>query len=256
MEKREYHSKEQEQENLSVFGIHAVEELITNNRNSIDKIYFTDKEKKGPLFMLMKEVKKKKINYANIPEKKLDTMAGGRGRHQGVVAFRTIRPYDTEQLLWQILRKKENSLLLLPSSLEDPGNFGAIIRSATAFGADAILLERKGTVPLNGTVAKTSAGMVEKMALIKPTNLEVVLDELKEKGFTIIGADGEGEQSLISADFSGPTLIITGGEHSGIPPYLHKRCDHIVSIPMAEGVESLNVSVAAGVIMYEALRQR
>lgn len=242
-------------EQLMVFGVHAVEELVKQNAGNIDKIYFTDKEKRGGLFELMKTVKKLKLNYANIPENKLSKMCDFR-RHQGVVAFKTIRPYDSEEKLWDIINATEAPLLLLPSGLEDPGNFGAIIRSAAAFNVSAILLERKGTVALNGTVAKTSAGMVEQMTLIKSKNLLELIDSLKEKGFRFVGADGYSETKLEEANFDGPTVIITGGEHKGIPPYLRKICDQLVSIPMKEGVESLNVSVAAGVMLYEAMRQR
>lgn len=242
-------------EQLMIFGVHAVEELVKQNAGNIDKIYFTDKEKRGGLFELLKTVKKLKLNYANIPENKLSKMCDFR-RHQGVVAFKTIRPYDEESKLWSLIEENRDQLFLLPSGLEDPGNFGAIIRSAAAFNVSAIILERKGTVALNGTVAKTSAGMVEQMTLIKSKNLLELIDQLKEKGFRFIGADGYSETPLEKADFSGPTVVITGGEHRGIPPYLRKVCDQLVSIPMKEGVESLNVSVAAGVMLYEAMRQR
>lgn len=239
----------------SVFGIHAVEELLKKHPQNIDKIYFTEKEKRGTLFEMMKQCKKRKISYANIPESKLDKMAGG-GNHQGVVAFKTVRAYNDESDLWELLEVHENPLLLIPSSLEDPGNLGAIIRSACAFGVDAILLERKGTVPLNGTVAKTSAGMIEQMMLVKPVRLEAMIEQLKMSGFTVIGIDGYGDGEVADLNFTGPTILITGGEHKGIPPYLRRLCDGRAKIPMAEGVESLNVSVAAGITLYEAMKQR
>ncbi len=241
--------------NQAIFGIHAVEELISKNRNSIDKIYFTEKFKEGALFELMRNAKKLKLNYANIPEEKLETMCGN-SRHQGVVAFRTIRSYDPESDLWKIAEEDEAPLFIIASSLEDPGNLGAIIRSSAAFGASAVILERKGSVQLNGTVAKTSAGMIEAMTIVKPNRLEALVSELKLGGFTVIGADGTGDTTVYKTNLKGPTVLIMGGEHKGIPPYLKKQCDNIVSIPMMPGVESLNVSVAAGIIMYEALKQR
>ena len=245
-EKREY---------STVYGVHAVEELVKNNPQSIDKIYFTDKEKRGGLFELMKNVKKLKINYANIPEQKIDKMAYG-AKHQGVLAFKTVRDYNKESELWELLEIKSDPLILIPSSLEDPGNFGAIIRSACAFGVDAILLERKGTVPLNSTVAKTSAGMIESMMLVKPSRLEALIQELKLSNFSVIGIDGYGTDKIKDMNFEGPTILITGGEHRGIPPYLKRLCDARAAIPMQEGVESLNVSVATGIALYEALNQR
>ncbi len=242
-------------EHYVIFGIHAVEELIKNNPQSIDKVYFTDKEKRGPLFELMKTCNSKKINYANIPEEKIDKMAS-QGNHQGVLAFKTVRAYNEEKDLWDLLEVLDNPLILIPAALEDPGNLGAIIRSACAFGVDAILLERKGTVPLNGTVAKTSAGMIEQMTLIKPARLEATVEQLKLSGFTIIGIDGYGEGKLEEANLTGPTVLITGGESHGIPPYLKKQCHTLCAIPMKKGVESLNVSVAAGIALYETMKQR
>lgn len=245
----------EKKEYSTVFGVHAVEELMKHSPESIDKVYFVDKEKKGALFELMKNAKKQKINYANIPEKKLDKMARG-GNHQGVLAFKTIRDYNSEKDLWDLLEVVDNPLILLPSSLEDPGNFGAIIRSSVAFGVNAILLERKGTVPLNGTVAKTSVGTIEKMMIVKPARLEALVKELKLSGFSVLGIDGYGDGKIEDANFEGPTLLITGGEHKGIPPYLKRLCDSRLSIPMVNGVESLNVSVAAGIALYEAQKQR
>ncbi|MCL2844103.1 MAG: 23S rRNA (guanosine(2251)-2'-O)-methyltransferase RlmB [Chitinivibrionia bacterium] len=244
----------QPSETNAIYGIHAVEELVNKNRHSIDKIYFNDKSKTGKLFELLRTVKKDKISYACIPEQKLNKMSNNLP-HQGVVAFRTVRPYDDEKKLWEILEKEENPLFILPAGIEDPGNLGAIIRSASAFGVSAILFERKGVVPLNGTVAKTSVGTIENAVLIKPDNLEGAVQKLKLGGIQVIGADGRGE-ILSKSDFKKPTLIITGSEHDGIPPYLAKLCDKIVAIPMAKAVESLNVSVAMGILLYEAARGR
>ena len=242
-------------ETNAVYGIYAVEELVNKNRQSIDKIYFSDKNKTGKLFELLKIVKKEKISYACIPEHKLDKMSN-KFPHQGIVAFRTIRPYDDEKKLWEIVENAENPLFILPAGIEDPGNLGAIIRSSCAFGVSAILFERKGVVPLNGTVAKTSVGTIENAVLIKPDNLESVIKKLKENGIQVIGADGRGEIIPEKVNFTKPTLIITGGEHDGIPAYLSKLCDKTVVIPTAKEVESLNVSVAAGILLYEAMRQK
>ena len=242
-------------ETNAIYGIYAVEELVNKNRQSIDKIYFNDKNKTGKLFELLKIVKKEKISYACIPEHKLDKMSN-RLPHQGVVAFRTVRPYDDEKKLWEIMETCENPLFILPAGIEDPGNLGAIIRSSSAFGVSAILFERKGVVPLNGTVAKTSVGTIEDAILIKPDNLEAVVKKMKEYSIQVIGADGRGEISPEKVNFTKPTLIITGGEHDGIPAYLAKQCDKIVSIPIKKDVESLNVSVAMGILLYEAAKGR
>ncbi|ERP39289.1 23S rRNA (guanosine(2251)-2'-O)-methyltransferase RlmB [Chitinivibrio alkaliphilus] len=246
--------KEINQPERQVFGIHAVTELVHGSPQTIDKIYFTDKNKQGALFSLMKRVKKEKLPYANIPATKLDKMVP-RGSHQGVVAYKTVRSYDPESTIEDILEKEETPLFLVPASLEDPGNFGAIIRTATAFGVSAILLERKGTVGLNGTAAKTSAGTIDHMRIIKPAHLLKTLELLQQAGVQIVGAESGGETRIDQINLSKPTVLITGGEHRGIPPYLQKICNSRLSIPMDPKVESLNVSVAASLLLYERSRQ-
>ena len=242
-------------ETNAVYGIYAVEELMKKNRQSIDKIYFNDKNKTGKLFELLKLVKKEKISYACIPEQKLDRMSSN-FPHQGVVAFRTVRPYDGEEKLWEIMEKVGSPIIILPAGIEDPGNLGAVIRSAAAFGVAAVLFERKGVVPLNGTVAKTSVGTIEDAVLVKPDNLEGVVKKMKEQGITVIATDAKGKTLPSETDLTKPTLIITGGEHDGVPAYLAKLCDSVVAIPIRNEVESLNVSVSMGILLYEARRQR
>ncbi|MGM0444232.1 MAG: 23S rRNA (guanosine(2251)-2'-O)-methyltransferase RlmB [Fibrobacterota bacterium] len=248
--------QEKKQEDNRIYGVHPVKELLRSNAESIDKIYFSDREKRGALFELMKEVKRKKINYANIPAAKLDRMVLRGTNHQGVVAFKTVRPFDDESIIDEILSQEKAPLFLIPAAIEDTGNFGALIRSAAAFGVSALLMERKGSVSLNGTVAKTSAGMIDHMRITKPRNLQARVEQLKDAGVRIIGADGRGDALLSQTDMTGPLCIITGGEHRGIPPYLEKLCTEICAIPMQSSVESLNVSVAAALFLYETQRAR
>jgi 23S rRNA (guanosine2251-2'-O)-methyltransferase len=205
---------------------------------------------------LLKTGRKKKIPCQCIPEQRLNQIAETT-KHQGVVALCTMKSYDTmETLMQRIAVAKTPPLLLVPASMEDPRNLGAIIRTSVAFGVTALLVERKKTVPLTATVAKASAGMMEYISVIKPVSLEKEIKELKEKGFQVIGAQGGSDKKPSDVTFTKPTILISGGEHQGIPPYLSKLCDHFVGIPMVKRVESLNVSVATSILLYECAKQR
>ncbi len=239
-----------------IYGIHAVEELLANRKNEIDRIYFDSANNKGSAFNLLKLGRKKKIPCQCIPEQRLTQMACT-PKHQGVVALCAAKPYDSVDTLLQHLEKTEQPpVLLVPASCEDPRNLGALIRTCVAFGVSGILLERKQTTPLNATVAKTSAGMLEHMSIVKPPSLEKVISDLKEKGFGVVGAIAGTKEIPQDMDFSGPVIIIIGGEHRGIPPYLNKLCTTFTGIPILQRAGSLNVSVAASILLYECARQR
>lgn len=246
---------EQSGDNI-IYGIHAVEELIEARRNEIERIYVVQEKSGGKPFEILKYARKLRIPCQVIPEERLEKLTRSR-KHQGVAALCSVKPYEEITDLRKRLKDKDTApLLLLPASVEDPGNMGAIIRSAVALGVDAILLERKRSVPINATVSKTSAGLVEQMALVKPKNLEGEIEQFAKDGYEIIGAMGGDFPSPDKLDFSKPTIIVTGGEHKGIPPYLQKRCTNFTAIPMSEKAESFNVSNAAAIVLYEAARQR
>jgi 23S rRNA (guanosine2251-2'-O)-methyltransferase len=239
-----------------IYGIHPVEELLAVRRQDVEHVYFDKDKKSKPLFELLRLCRRERMAYNLVPEAKLDALAGTH-RHQGVVAFCGARPYDGAEAIDEIISAKPAPLFLTAASIEDPGNLGAIIRSCVCLGADALLLERKNTVPLNAAVAKSSAGMFEHLRIIKPRNLEGLIGGLKgDKGFSVVGAAAEGGVSPDSIDFKKPTVLITGGEHRGIPPYLQKQCDATATIHMAPRGQSLNASVAAAVLLYEIARQR
>lgn len=239
-----------------IYGIHAVEELLSRRINQIERIFFDAERTKGNIFALLKQCKKNKLPYQCVPGKRLDQIAGTI-KHQGVVALCTVKPFeDMDSILHRIEGAASPPLLLVPASLEDPRNLGALIRTCVAFGVNAILLERKNTTPLGATVAKSSAGMLEHMPVVRPPNLEKVIKELAIKGFSVIGAVAEADKKPHQVDLSGPTVIITGGEHRGIPSYLKKLCTDFAGIPIVKKVQSLNVSVAASIMLYECIKQR
>lgn len=239
-----------------IYGIHPVSELVANRLRHIDRIYFDATRNSGGLFELVKSCRKERVSYQMVPPKKLDMLAGC-AKHQGVVALCSVKEFTAAESLLAALEKKTSApLLFLPASVEDPRNLGSIVRTCVAFGVDAILLEKKNTSPINATVAKTAAGMLEHISLVKPKSLEGLLSELKKRGFCVVGAESGAESNPHHVDFNRPVVIVTGGENRGIPPYLSKLCDTRVSIPMAEAGHSLNVGAAAAILLYECSRQR
>ncbi len=239
-----------------IYGIHAVEELLANRINEIDRIYFDSANNKGSAFNLLKQGRKKKIPCQCIPAQRLTQMACTE-KHQGVVAQCAAKPYDDVDIFLQRLENTEAPpVLLVPASCEDPRNLGALIRTCVAFNVSGILLERKQTTPLNATVAKTSAGMLEHISIVKPPSLEKVIKDLKTKGFAVIGAIAGTQTIPQEIDFCGPVIVIIGGEHRGIPPYLNKLCTDFTGIPIMKRAGSLNVSVAASILLYECAKQR
>jgi len=238
-----------------IYGIHPVEELLRSRIASVDHVYFEQDRRSAQLFELMKICRRERLVYNQVPEPKMRQITGSL-RHQGVAAQCSVLPYVSVESLRQTLSQSSRPLVVLPASIEDPGNLGAIIRSAVALHADAVLLERKHTAPLSAAVSKSSAGMVEHIPICRPKNLEALLGELTAEGYGIIGARMEGGSPPVSVGFTGPLVLVLGGEHRGIPPYLIKLCTGFVSIPMKEVVQSLNVSATAAILLYEIARQR
>ena len=245
----------QRDKDIPIYGIHPVEELLAARRQDIEHVYFDKDKRSEALFGILRVCRRDRMAYNLVPEAKLDALAGTR-KHQGVVAFCSARPYNTLEDLEKIVQSKPAPLFVVAASIEDPMNLGAIIRSCVCLGADALFLERKNTVPLNATVARCSAGMFEHLCILKPRNLEGLITDFIGKGFAAAGAAMEGSVTPDKFDFTGPTILITGGEHRGIPPYLQKLCRHTISIPMTPQGQSLNASAAAAILLYECARQR
>jgi 23S rRNA (guanosine2251-2'-O)-methyltransferase len=234
-----------------VYGIHPVDELLRQRCGEIERVYFLQGRHSSSLFELLKQYRRRQWPYQMVPRQRLDQLASD-GVHQGVVAVCAVREYVSFDRVLSVLETKRTpGLLLVPASVTDPHNLGSIIRSCVGFGVDAILLEKANTAPLTDTVAKSSAGMLEHAAVCRPRSLEAAIDELRKRGFTIVGADIGAETAPAQVHLTGPVVLIDGGEHAGIQPYLAKRCDTRVRIPLDTRAESLNVSVACGILLYE-----
>jgi 23S rRNA (guanosine2251-2'-O)-methyltransferase len=239
-----------------IYGIHPVGELISSRLRHIDRLYFDKERSSGPLFNIVKLARKERLPYQMVPTRKLDQICGSEN-HQGAVALCSAKEYtDPEVLLESLTSMDPAPLFLVPASMEDPRNLGALIRTCVAFGVDGLLLERKNTAVVGATVAKAAAGMLEHMPLVKPKNLEGLIATLASRGYTIVGAQEGAVKKPHEVDFSKPAVIITGGENRGIPPYLAKQCTDTVGIPIAAPAQSLNVSAAAAILLYECARQR
>jgi 23S rRNA (guanosine2251-2'-O)-methyltransferase len=239
-----------------IYGIHAVEELIKNRLPEIDRIFFEAGKTSSALFEVLKICRKERLAYQLLPTVKLDSIAQTT-KHQGVVALCSEKAFLPIEALPDLIKTSiAPPFFLVPASIEDPRNLGSLIRSCVAFGVTAILLERKNTAFLGATVAKASAGMMEHIPIVKPKNLEGVIMDLKTKGFLVVGARQNATVRPDEEDLTGPLIVITGGENKDIPPYLLKLCDRLVKIPMESKAQSLNVSVAGAILLYERMRQR
>ncbi len=245
-------------DNSSVtYGINPVSELIETRPQDIEAVYIK-KRSSGRLFEILKTCRKRKIPCHMVSPERINTIAGSKN-NQGITAVSPEKSYETEDHFLERISGTDSPLLILPSSLKDPGNLGAVIRSCAAFGADGLILEPKNRAPLNATVKKCSAGMIERVPVIRPLKTAGLIKRLREtKPFSVIGADLHLEpgRDSVETDFTGPVLLITGGEDKGIPPYLRKECGMYCRIPITEKAESLNISSSVAVLLYEIQRQR
>lgn len=196
------------------------------------------------------------IPLRHVPLANIGKRAPGQNT-QGVMALiRAVPAVDLHELLEQGLTSENPIFLLVLDEIQDPHNLGALIRSAAAAGVDGIVLPERRAAPLTGTVAKTSAGTISRVQITRVGNLARALDIIKQAGIWTVGLDGDADTALYSGDLAGPLALVVGGEARGLRRLTRDRCDVLVRIPMAPGVESLNASVAGSVALFEAVRQR
>lgn len=237
-----------------IFGRNAVKELLASERD-IDKIYIQAGEREGSVCVLLGEAAARKIPIHETDRQKLDQLSG-HGAHQGIVAFAAERNYSSLQEILDYAKERgEAPFLLLCDGIEDPGNLGALIRSAECLGAHGVVIPKRRAVGLSATVAKASAGAIEYMRVARVTNLSQAIQELKERGVWIYGADMDGAP-YDSVNFDGAVALVLGNEGSGMSRLVKENCDFTVSVPMSGHIDSMNVSAAGAVMMAEVARQR
>ena len=237
-----------------IFGLHAVEAALDSAPERI-RVLYVQKGREARKQALVEKARAAGIRVRFVDRSWLDRKA--EGVHQGVLAERQALALSHEQELedvWEALHPPR--LLLVLDGVQDPRNLGACLRSAAAAGVQAVLLPKRNSAPLSPVALKTAAGAAEQLLIVAVSNLARRLDWLKQQGAWVIGAAGEAGRRYFEADFSGDTVLVVGGEERGLRRLTREGCDELVRIPMAGGVESLNVSVAAGILLFEAIRQR
>ncbi|MBQ9441505.1 MAG: 23S rRNA (guanosine(2251)-2'-O)-methyltransferase RlmB [Selenomonadaceae bacterium] len=238
-----------------IFGRNPVIELIKSGR-SINKIFFAEGSQDGSIKKIFSMAKNAGIVCEIVNRAKLDKICEG-GRHQGVAAMAAAVQYSTvEEILNFAESKNESPFIILLDELEDPHNFGAILRTADAVGVHGVIIPKRRSVQLNSTVAKTSAGAVEYVKVAQVVNVAQTLKKFHEINLKIVGSDISAEKNFSEVDLSGGIVLIIGSEGKGMRRLTRENCDLLVKIPMVGKINSLNASVAGAVLMYEIFRQR
>lgn len=235
-----------------IYGKNPVIEILKAG-GDIDKIYMLKSVSDKRIEAMAKDAG---IVITRTDDKKLESMAGSKN-HQGVVALVTDFKYSTiDEILAVAEEKGEKPFLLILDSIEDTHNLGAIIRSAECAGVHGIIIPKRRAATVNETVYKTSAGAVEYMKVAKVTNIANTIDQLKDKGLWIYGADMNGKENYFATNMTGSIGLVIGGENKGITPMIAKKCDVLVKIPMFGQISSLNASASAAILIYDIVRQR
>jgi 23S rRNA (guanosine2251-2'-O)-methyltransferase len=236
-------------------GRNPVKEALLAGR-PIRRLMVADKEQRGPIAEIIAMARERRIPIDEVSRATLD-FKSATGTHQGVIAIAAAKEYaDLDAVLAAVGETGETPLLLICDGLQDPHNLGALLRTADAAGAHAVVIPARRSVGLTATVAKTSAGAIEHVPVCRVTNINQTVNYLKEQRLWVVGADMNAEQDLWEADLSGPLAIVVGGEDTGISRLVAENCDFLVRMPMQGAINSLNASVAGSIMLYEALHQR
>ena len=241
-------------EELTIEGRNAVMEAFRSGK-TIDKLFVLKNCQDGPVNSILREARKHDVIVSFVAKERLDQMSKT-GKHQGVIAYAAAYEYsEVEDMLKLAEERGEDPFLILLDNIEDPHNLGAIIRTAEAAGAHGVVIPKRRSASLTLTVGKTSAGAASWLPVARVPNLASAMETLKKNGVWIYGTDAAGT-SYTDADFTGGTAFVIGSEGFGMSRLVSEKCDAMLSLPMRGKVNSLNASVAAGIFMYEAVRQR
>lgn len=241
-------------EDLTIEGRNAVIEAFRSGK-TIDKVFLLDGCQDGPIRTILREAKKTDTIITFVKKERLDQMSET-GKHQGVIAFSAAYEYGTvEEMLAKAEKKGEIPFLILLDNIEDPHNLGSIVRTANQAGAHGVIIPKRRAVGLTATVAKASAGAINYTPVAKVTNLAQTMEELKKRGMWFVCGDMAGE-SMYQLDLRGPIGVVIGSEGTGVSRLVKEKCDFSASIPMFGDIDSLNASVAMGILSYEIVRQR
>ena len=247
-------AEEKTYEEMLIEGRNAVIEAFRSERE-IDRVYILDGCQDGPVATIKREAKKRGTMIRFVDKERLDHMSET-GHHQGVIAVAAAYHYaEVEDLFAEAEKKGEDPFFILLDNIEDPHNLGAIIRTANLAGAHGVIIPKRRAVGLTATVARTSAGALNYTPVARVTNLGNTIDELKKEGIWFVCAD-MGAEVMYRQNLTGPIGLVIGNEGEGVSRLVKEKCDFTASIPMQGNIDSLNASVAAGVLAYEIVRQR
>lgn len=238
-----------------VFGVHAVEALLRHHPKRVKQLWLVESRNDPRVKTLLELAGQARVPVGQKDRRELDEWADG--VHQGVVAEVSPSQVWGEAMLEELLERREGvPLLLVLDGVTDPHNLGACLRTADAAGALAVIVPKDKSATLNATVRKVACGAAEVIPLVAVTNLARTIEKLQQRGLWVVGTAGEAEQELYQQDLTGPIVLVMGAEGKGMRRLTRDLCDFLVRLPMAGSVSSLNVSVATGICLFEALRQR
>ena len=241
-------------EEFTIEGRNAVIEAFRSGK-PIDKVFILDGCQDGPMVTIRREAKKKDVMIKYVTKERLNQMSET-GKHQGVIAYAAAYEYaEVSDILEKAKEKGEDPFIFILDNIEDPHNLGAIIRTANLAGAHGVIIPKNRAVGLTATVAKASAGALNYTPVAKVTNLSQTIEELKKEGLWFVCADMDGE-IMYRQNLTGPIGLVIGNEGEGVGRLVKSKCDLVARIPMQGDIDSLNASVAAGVLAYEVVRQR
>jgi len=234
-----------------ICGVHAVYEALVSRGMPIERIHISRETHSGKLKEILDLAHEREVPIRKEERAVLDRMAEG-VVHQGIIAVTAALSYSD----FEVLFKAEKPVVVILDGVEDPHNLGAVIRTAEASGASGIVVPERHSAPLSTTVVKASAGASAYVPIVRVKNLVNAIDELKERGLWVVGVDPAGTKNWTEYDYTGPVALVLGGEHRGLRRLVREHCDELVRLPMLGKIASLNISVAAAIVLYEVVRQR
>lgn len=253
-EKKKLHSSLITDHSSLIYGVLPVLEALRADTRRVDKVLIADGSREARLSEIIEHCRTRSIAWNRVPSEQFAKHLASGVNHQGVIAFTAAADYvSTDEILDNAA---DPPLIVLLDGVEDPRNLGAILRVAECADIDGVVIPERRAVGLTDTVAKSSAGAIEYVKVAKTTNLNRFIEELKERNIWVVGTSADAEMDYTAWDWTRPTALVLGGEGTGLHRLVAENCDVLVKIPMYGKIDSLNVSVAAGVILFEAKRQR
>ncbi len=241
---------------IYIYGFHSIESLLNTNPESILKVNIQAGRRDARVNNLIETLSDFRIPFSELEKTQIDRISKGE-THQGVISEVILPPLLSEDsLIKSINNFPDSPLILILDSIQDPRNLGACLRSANAAGVSHVIINKDGSAPINALVHKTSAGAINSLQIFHVTNLSRTIRSIQEKGIWVIGLDGESLSKIYDVNLTDPIAIVMGAEGKGIRQLIKKTCDQLVTIPMSGNIESLNVSVATGIALFESKRQR